>query len=64
MEAIVQSLIGDSLLPQVTRGILVTVQTQLGRVGKIGTELFRKKGPKSRSTQYQVIVVDHGGGAN
>ena len=51
-EAVVQRLVLDSLLTQLTLGILVAVQTQLGGVGKIGAEL-EEEGTEFWIQQYQ-----------
>src|SRR5262249_58186749 len=62
-EAVVQRLVGDSLLLELTLGILVTVHTQLGGVRKIGAEL-QKKGAKVSIHTVPVVVVHHGRGTN
>src|SRR5262249_39717299 len=62
-EAVVQRLVGDSLLLELTLGILVTVQTQLGGVRKIGAEL-QEEGAEVWIQTVPVVVVHHGGGTN
>jgi len=62
-EAVVQRLIGYSLLPELTLGVLVTIHTQLGGIGKIGAEL-QEKGAEVSIHTVPVVLVDHGCGTN
>src|SRR6516225_6589851 len=62
-EAVVQRLIGYSLLLELTLGVLVTIHTQLGGIGKIGAEL-QEKGAEVSIHTVPVVLVDHGCGTN
>src|SRR5438067_5515351 len=62
-EAVVQPLELDSFLTQLLLGIFVAVQTQLGVVGKIRAKL-QEEGAEVAIPTIQVIVIDHGGGAD
>jgi hypothetical protein len=62
-EAVVQRLVGASRLLELTLGILVTVHTQFGGVGKIGSEL-QEEGTEVSIHAVPVVVVHHGRGTN
>jgi hypothetical protein len=61
-EAVVQRLV-TSLLLELTLGILVTIQAQLGGEGKIGTKLQEERA-EVLIHAIPVVVVDHGRGTN
>jgi hypothetical protein len=49
-DAIIEGFISNALLVELALHVLMPVQTELGVIGKIGTEL-QEEGPKSRSRQ-------------
>ena len=55
-KAIVQCFIGDTGLLQLTLGILMTIQTELGIVGKVGTVL-EKEGAKVLVNRINVVLI-------
>src|SRR5207253_8719901 len=61
--AIIEGFISDALPVELALHVLVPVQTELGVIGKIGTEL-QEEGAEVAVQAVEVIVVDHGRGAH
>src|SRR5258705_7706115 len=57
-DAVVQRLEGDAALAQLALGVLVAVDTQLGVVRKVGTELQEERAEVVVHA-VEVVVVDH-----
>ena len=55
---IVEGLIGDALPLQLTLGVFMAVEAQLGVIGKVAAELEKER-PKITVDRIDVVVVDH-----
>ena len=62
-DAVVQRLEGNALLGQLPLEVLVAIQTELGVVREIAAEL-QKEGTEVVVHGIDVVLVDHGGGAD
>ena len=62
-KAVVQTLIGNAPLVELTLGILMTIDAQLGRVREVRAKL-EKEQPEILVHAVKVEVVDHRGGTN
>jgi hypothetical protein len=58
-DPVVERLEGDTPLFELALGVLVAVDAELGRVGKVGTE-FQKERPEVLVDAVEVVVVHHG----
>ena len=58
MDAVVERLKGDAVAGELALGVFVPVQTQLGRVRKVGTELEKERAEVAVDG-VDLVVVDH-----
>jgi hypothetical protein len=62
-QAVVQRFEGDAPLGELALQVFVAVETQFGRIGKVGAEL-EEEGSEVPIAAVEVVNVDHGGGVH